>query len=140
MRSWRPLRHYSGQAWRDEKLNLNSFTSVTLNSRTCVVTLAIISALVNGKESAMKRGVFGLFLLLALNSDLQAQSTFYAGKSIKLIVGSPAGSNYDQYGRLVAPYLGKYIAGHPDVIVQNMGGAGSVIAANHVYRLAAPEV
>src|ERR671919_558647 len=65
---------------------------------------------VNGKESAVKRMIFGLCFLLALGSGLQAQSTFYAGKSIKLIVGSPAGSNYDQYGRLLAPYLGKYIA------------------------------
>jgi tripartite-type tricarboxylate transporter receptor subunit TctC len=87
----------------------------------------------------MKRIVFGLFFLLASNSGLQAQSPFYQGKSIKLMVGSPAGSNYDQYGRLLAPYLGKYIAGNPGVIVQNMGGAGSVIAANHVYRLAAPD-
>ena len=82
--------------------------------------------------------LLGLFFLLAVSSTLQAQS-FYQGKSIKLIVGSPAGSNYDQYSRLIAPYLSKYISGNPEVIVQNMGGAGSVIAANHVYRLAAPD-
>jgi tripartite-type tricarboxylate transporter receptor subunit TctC len=87
----------------------------------------------------MKRTIFGLLFLLAWNSGLQAQTSFYQGKSIKLIVGSPAGSNYDAYGRLIAPYLRKHIAGNPDVIVQNMGGAGSVIAANHVYRLAAPD-
>jgi tripartite-type tricarboxylate transporter receptor subunit TctC len=87
----------------------------------------------------VKRMIFGLFFLLALGSGVQAQSSSYQGKSIKLIVGSPAGSNYDQYGRLLAPYLGKYIAGNPSVIVQNMGGAGSVIAANHVYRLVAPD-
>jgi tripartite-type tricarboxylate transporter receptor subunit TctC len=39
----------------------------------------------------------------------------------------------------VAPYLSKYIPGQPEVVVQNMGGAGSVIAANHVYRLAVPD-
>lgn len=87
----------------------------------------------------MKSVIFGLFFLLALNSGLQAQTSFYQGKSIKLVVGSPAGSNYDQYGRLIAPYLSKHIAGKPEVIVQNMGGAGSVIAANHVYRVAAPD-
>lgn len=84
------------------------------------------------------RFLLGLFFLFAASSGLQAQS-FYPGKSIKLIVGSPAGSNYDQYGRLIAPYLTKYITGNPEVVVQNMGGAGSVIAANHVYRLAAPD-
>ena len=57
----------------------------------------------------MKRMIFGLFFLLALGSGVQAQSSFYQGKSIKLIVGSPAGSNYDQYGRLLAPYLGESI-------------------------------
>src|SRR5687768_2516208 len=82
--------------------------------------------------------LLGLFFLLAASPGLQAQP-FYQGKSIKLIVGSPAGSNYDQYSRLIAPYLGKYIPGNPELIVQNMGGAGSVIAANHVYRLAAPD-
>lgn len=85
------------------------------------------------------RFLLGLFFLLGASSGLQAQSPFYQGKSVKIIVGSPAGSNYDQYSRLIAPYLTKYIAGNPEVIVQNMGGAGSVIAANHVYRLAAPD-
>ncbi len=85
------------------------------------------------------RFLLGLFFLFAATSGLQAQSSFYQGKSIKLIVGSPAGSNYDQYSRLIAPYLSKYIPGNPEVIVQNMGGAGSAIAANHVYRLAAPD-
>jgi len=85
------------------------------------------------------RFLLGLFFLFAETSALQAQSSFYQGKSIKLIVGSPAGSNYDQYSRLIAPYLSKYIPGNPEVIVQNMGGAGSAIAANHVYRLAAPD-
>jgi len=85
------------------------------------------------------RVLLGLFFLVAATSGVQAQSSFYQGKSIKLIVGSPAGSNYDQYGRLIAPYLSKYIPGNPEVIVQNIGGAGSVIAANQVYRLAAPD-
>jgi tripartite-type tricarboxylate transporter receptor subunit TctC len=85
------------------------------------------------------RFLLGLFLLFAATPGLHAQSSFYQGKSIKLIVGSPAGSNYDQYARLIAPYLTKYIAGNPEVVVQNMGGAGSAIAANHVYRLAAPD-
>lgn len=89
----------------------------------------------------MKSLVLTVLLTLAWNSNssLQAQTPFYQGKSIKLLVGSPAGSNYDQYGRLIAPFLSKHIPGNPDVVVQNMGGAGSVIAANHVYRLAAPD-
>ncbi|MGH7854781.1 MAG: Bug family tripartite tricarboxylate transporter substrate binding protein [Candidatus Binatia bacterium] len=85
------------------------------------------------------RVLLGIFFLLAASAGLQAQPSFYQGKSVKLIVGSSAGSNYDQYARLIAPYFSKYIAGNPEVIVQNMGGAGSMIAANHVYRLAAPD-
>jgi tripartite-type tricarboxylate transporter receptor subunit TctC len=87
----------------------------------------------------MKRIIFGLFLWLIWGAHLHAQTPFYQGKSIKLVVGSPAGSNYDQYGRLIAPYLSKHIAGNPEVVVQNVGGAGSVIAANQVYRVAAPD-
>jgi tripartite-type tricarboxylate transporter receptor subunit TctC len=87
----------------------------------------------------MKRIICVLLLWLASISNLQAQAPYYQGKTIRLVVGSPAGSNYDQYARLIAPYLSKHIAGRPEVIVQNMGGAGSVIAANHIYRLAAPD-
>lgn len=87
----------------------------------------------------MKRIIFGLLSLLAWSSHLQAQPPFYQGKTIKLVVGSSAGSTYDQYGRLVSPYLSKHTAGNPDVVVQNMGGAGSMIAANHIYRVAAPD-
>lgn len=78
------------------------------------------------------------FIPLTLNPVL-AQAPFYQGKSIRLVVGSPAGSTYDQYGRVLAQFIGKHIPGNPDVIVQNMGGAGSMIAANHVYRIAAPD-
>lgn len=87
----------------------------------------------------MKKIVFVFLSFLAWNSTLQAQTPFYQGKTIRLVVGSPAGSTYDQYGRLIAPYFGKQIAGKPEVIVQNMGGAGSVIAANHIYRIAAAD-
>ena len=87
----------------------------------------------------MKSMIFGVLLLLALPSALQAQTPFYHGKSIKHVVGSPAGSNYDMYGRLTAAYLGKYIAGNPEVVVQNMVGAGSMVAANYIYRVAAPD-
>lgn len=87
----------------------------------------------------MKSMILGFFLLLAWSSGVQAQTAFYQGKSIKHVVGSPAGSNYDMYGRLTAAYLGKYLPGNPEVIVQNMVGAGSMVAANYLYRVAAPD-
>jgi tripartite-type tricarboxylate transporter receptor subunit TctC len=64
---------------------------------------------------------------------------FYRGKTIRIMVGSTAGGFYDRWGRLFAKYMGKYIPGQPDIIVQNMAGGGSVIAANHVYNVGKPD-
>ncbi len=60
-------------------------------------------------------------------------ANFYRGKQINLIVGYGPGGGYDLTARAVAHYLGKYIPGHPDVVVQNMPGAGSMRAANYTY-------
>jgi tripartite-type tricarboxylate transporter receptor subunit TctC len=64
---------------------------------------------------------------------------FYKGKTIRIIVGSTAGGFYDRWGRLFAKYMGKYIPGQPEIVVQNMPGAGSVITANHVYNVGKPD-
>ena len=87
----------------------------------------------------MKRIVFGLFFLLAWNSSLYAQAPFYQGKTITLIAGTTAGSQYDAHARLIAQHWGKHIPGNPEIIVQNMPGAGSLIAANHLYNVAKPD-
>jgi tripartite-type tricarboxylate transporter receptor subunit TctC len=60
---------------------------------------------------------------------------FYAQRTITIIVGSDVGGGYDTQGHLMARHLGNYIPGHPAVVVQNMPGAGSMIAANYVYNL-----
>src|SRR5262245_5832917 len=75
-------------------------------------------------------------LLLALNSSVQAQSNFFQGKSIRVIRGGQPGDLYDLWTRHIATYLGKHVAGSPSIMVQNMPGAGSVIAANYVYNVA----
>ena len=80
-----------------------------------------------------------LFSFLAWASHLQAQAPFYQDKTIKIIVGSSTGGGYDLWARALAPYLGKHIPGSPAVIVQNMPGAGSVVAANYVYNLVKPD-
>src|ERR687896_2719041 len=64
---------------------------------------------------------------------------FYKGKTIKIVVGFLAGDVYDLWARLYAQHLPKHIPGKPDIIVQNMTGAGSMIAANHVYSVAKPD-
>lgn len=79
-------------------------------------------------------------LLLATNADIEAQEQpFYRGQSIKIIVGFTSGGFYDRWSRLLARYVPKYIPGNPEMIVQNMPGAGGLIAANHVYNVAKPD-
>jgi len=63
-------------------------------------------------------------------------ASFYAGKSIELVIGYPPAGSNDIYGRIVARHLGKYIPGSPSIIVRNMPGAGSLVAANHIYNRA----
>jgi len=87
----------------------------------------------------MKKILLGFFILLACNTSLQAQTPFYRAKTITLITGTTAGSLYDAYARLIAQHWGKHIPGNPDFIVQNMAGAGSLIAANHLYNVAKPD-
>jgi tripartite-type tricarboxylate transporter receptor subunit TctC len=82
-----------------------------------------------------------LFFLVNLifSSTLDAQQHFYQGKSIRLIAGTQAGSLADLWPRLIADHMGKHIAGNPGIVVQNMPGAGGVIAANYVYNVAKPD-
>ena len=83
-----------------------------------------------------------LWILLALLSGVftaHAQTPFYQGKTITFIVGYPAGSYDDLWPRHIAQYLPKYIAGNPNIIVQNMPGAGSMIAANYISTVVKPD-
>jgi tripartite-type tricarboxylate transporter receptor subunit TctC len=76
---------------------------------------------------------------LSAAAALHAQENFYKDKTIRLIVGSTPGGFYDRWGRLFARYMPKYIPGNPEIIVQNMPGAGSLVAANYVYKVAKPD-
>ena len=77
--------------------------------------------------------------IMLFSGRLEAQSDFYKGKQIKIVVGASAGAASDLYARAVAQHLPKQIAGKPDVIVQNMPGGGSLTAANYVYSVAKPD-
>ena len=72
-------------------------------------------------------------------SRAAAQEPFYKGKTIRIIVGFTPGGFYDRWARLYARYMPKYIPGGPEFVVQNMPGAGSLVAANHVYNVAKPD-
>jgi tripartite-type tricarboxylate transporter receptor subunit TctC len=64
---------------------------------------------------------------------------YYRGKTVRIVVGLSAGGGFDIYARALARHLGKHIPGNPTFVVDNMPGAGSMIAANHVYKAAKPD-
>ena len=61
---------------------------------------------------------------------------FYKDHPVIMVIGYSAGGGFDFYARDLAKYIGKYIPGHPNIVVQNMPGAGSVVAANYIYNVA----
>ena len=84
--------------------------------------------------------IFWLVLSVLLASDIaDAQAPFYQGKTIRVIVGTPPGNLYDLWARLIVEHMGKHIPGNPSFIVQNMPGAGHVVAVNHLYTIAKPD-
>ncbi len=83
-------------------------------------------------------GAAFLFGFVFLSGIVQAQE-FFKGKSVTIIVGNSVGGAQDDWARFIAQYLGRHIPGNPTIIVQNMPGAGGVVAANHVYNIAKPD-
>jgi tripartite-type tricarboxylate transporter receptor subunit TctC len=71
-------------------------------------------------------------------AQAQAQSleAFFKAQSFVILVGYPPGAGYDTYARLIARHIGQHLPGTPKVVVQNMPGAGSLTAANHLYNVA----
>jgi tripartite-type tricarboxylate transporter receptor subunit TctC len=80
----------------------------------------------------------GAWLTAAVDHAV-AQESFYAGKTVKIVVGFSAGGGYDAYARTIARHMGKYIPGQPTIVVENMPGAGSMISANHIGKAAKPD-
>jgi tripartite-type tricarboxylate transporter receptor subunit TctC len=78
-------------------------------------------------------------LLLVWDVPRAIADEFYKGKTIRFVVGAPAGGGYDTYSRAIARHLGKHIPGNPTMVVENMEGAGSLIAANYVFNKAEPD-
>lgn len=72
-------------------------------------------------------------------SPAVAQDEFYRGKTVRIVVGFPPGGGYDTVSRAIARHLARHIPGKPAIIVENMPGAASLIAANHAYRALKPD-
>ena len=68
-----------------------------------------------------------------------AAQDYYKGKQIRMIVGFSPGGGLDAYSRAIARHIGKHLPGNPVATVENMPGAGSLIAANHLYNVAKPD-
>ncbi len=81
----------------------------------------------------------GLLSLAALPAFALSQNAFYEGKTMRIIVGSDSGGLYDLWARLLAKHMPKHIPGNPDIIVQNMPGAGGLAATNYLYGLTKPD-
>lgn len=80
--------------------------------------------------------VIGLALLLI--SEAYGQE-FYRGQTIRFVVGFSAGGGFDAYTRMIARHIGRHIPGNPLTVVENMAGAGSLVAANYLYNNSKPD-
>ncbi|HEX6435503.1 MAG TPA: tripartite tricarboxylate transporter substrate-binding protein [Candidatus Binatia bacterium] len=81
-------------------------------------------------------------LLIALGVNDQpahGAAPFYEGKTIRIIVGTSPGGGYDTYTRLIARHFSNHIPGKPAIIVDNMPGAGGLVSANHLFKVAKPD-
>jgi tripartite-type tricarboxylate transporter receptor subunit TctC len=95
-----------------------------------------------GRKTAISFAALLTFLLLCLGCPPAIHANtheFYNGKTIRLIVGYAPGGGYDFYARTIARHMGKHIAGNPTFVVENMPGAGSLVSANHLYKIAKPD-
>jgi tripartite-type tricarboxylate transporter receptor subunit TctC len=92
----------------------------------------------------MKLNLLRLVLILGLvvtvtGRAVAADDEYYRGKTARIIVGLSPGGGFDVYARTMARHMGKHIPGNPTFVVENMPGAGSMISANHVYKVAKPD-
>lgn len=78
-------------------------------------------------------------LSLATSALAAGADDFYRGKTIRIVVGFSAGGGFDTYARAIARHMGRHIPGQPSIIVENMTGAGSLISANHMFKVARPD-
>ncbi len=91
----------------------------------------------NSIFSCVMRLFIALVFIVCARSTAFAEN-FYKGKMIRLVVGTSPGGGYDTYTRTIARHIGKHIPGNPTIIVSNMPGAGTLVAANYTYNKARP--
>lgn len=87
----------------------------------------------------MKKVCFHLLILVVWFSLAHGQAPFYQNKTVTIVVGYQAGDGYDIWARVLAAHMGKHIPGNPNFMVVNTPGAGSMIAANNLYKVTKPD-
>jgi tripartite-type tricarboxylate transporter receptor subunit TctC len=75
-------------------------------------------------------------LLFSVLRPVSSQEPFYKGKTVRVVVGFSPGGGFDVYSRAISRHINKHLPGNPTVIVENMTGAGSLVAANHIFKVA----
>jgi len=83
--------------------------------------------------------VVAVISLVLFAKPATAQESYYKGRTVRIIVGASAGGGYDTYSRTIARHIGKHIPGNPTFVVDNMPGAGFLISANYMYKIAKPD-
>ena len=83
--------------------------------------------------------VIAAVLSMSSFSTVYAAQPAFEGKTMRIVVGFSAGGGFDTYSRAIARHMSKHIPGRPAIIVENMPGAASIVAANHLYRIAKPD-
>ena len=91
------------------------------------------------RKNCLKQLAIFLLLMLACGRDAGAQSSFFEDKTIRLVLGFSPGGISDLWGRALARGMSQHIPGKPNIILQNMPGAGSLTAANYIYGIAKPD-
>jgi tripartite-type tricarboxylate transporter receptor subunit TctC len=83
--------------------------------------------------------LLAMWLYHAIDVGTASAQEFYKGKTVRIVVGFAAGGGFDSYARAIARHMGKQIPGNPGMIVENVAGAGSLLAANDLYNRAKPD-
>ncbi len=86
------------------------------------------------------RSVIAMFVFsLLFAPKVWGQANFYEGKTIRIIVGGSAGGGFDTYSRVISRHMGRHIPGNPNIVVENMTGAATRIAAKYLFSAAKPD-
>ncbi len=83
--------------------------------------------------------LFAFVVVTAGTQTTAATAPRYEGKTIRFVVGTAPGGGHDIHIRAIARHIGRFLPGHPQVIVQNMAGGGGVVAGNYIYKVAKPD-